>query len=170
MRPIFRNAMFGFHKEDVAKFIASQSKQQEKAIADLNREREELVREYEERILGLQTEAEELERLRAQEDKFLALCAEISQKTVKSGDLTEQVKSSLDANDAAICELEKANGELVERIKRDGVFREKAKKFDQLSCVLSGIVNGKPLEASDLNVCDVSEETDVEKKPAFLMN
>ena len=26
MKPIFRNAMFGFHKEDVAHFIAKQNK------------------------------------------------------------------------------------------------------------------------------------------------
>ena len=35
MKPIFRSAMFGFHRDDVANFIAKQSRQYEKKIAEL---------------------------------------------------------------------------------------------------------------------------------------
>lgn len=166
MRPIFRNAMFGFHKEDVAKFIASQSKQQERVVADLNREREEMAREFEERIEILQHDADELERLRSLEEKFLSVSGEISQMNENFSKLVEQVKLGLDENDSAISLLEKTNGELVERIKSDSVFREKAKRFDQLSNVLSGIVSGKPLDSSDLVCEEIAEET-VEEVPEF---
>ena len=44
MRPIFRNAMFGFHKEDVVDFVAKQSHQYETRTAELNDRIDELNR------------------------------------------------------------------------------------------------------------------------------
>lgn len=70
MKPIFRNAMFGFHKEDVTKFIASQSKVQEKLILDLKNERDQMLRNYEDQIQKLQLDADELEHLREHHERI----------------------------------------------------------------------------------------------------
>ena len=45
MKPIFRNAMFGFNKEDVFHFITKQSKQYEQKISDISAEKEKIQKE-----------------------------------------------------------------------------------------------------------------------------
>ena len=48
MKPIFRNAVFGFHKEDVAKFIGKQSNLYESKIDELKKQNELLLQTMEE--------------------------------------------------------------------------------------------------------------------------
>lgn len=66
---------------------------------------------------------------------------------------------------SAVAELEKNNSELAERLKKESVYREKARRFDQLSSVLSGIVNGKTPDM-DVTNNDTEDSTDFVASPA----
>ncbi len=148
MKPIFRNSMFGFHKEDVASFIAKQSSHYEKKISDLETKLENTERAFELEKQGLISDREELESLRSQKKKFysdldsiLALSDEIDLKN-------EKILTSCENNKIIAGELENSINLLNHQVAKAEEFREKAGRFDQLATVLGEIFSGKKNDAS----------------------
>lgn len=144
MRPIFRGAMFGFHKKDVADFVAKQNDQFEKRIRDLQtqldqnearfeREREELCADAEQFALLQKKSAELEEKLAILSDglsTLLALYGDLSEQTVALEKMTEK-----HAEEMAVCK---------EYLARSDKLRDKAHKFDRLAGVLGEVISGKP--------------------------
>jgi len=158
MKPIFRSAMFGFNKEDVALFIAQQSKQQEQKLRDANEQNEALhkdcdvLREELDRVL---TEKEELKR-------SISLKAE----SVNSlRDISYELRSELDQFSQAVQEeltmVEQLGNDmerLHERLCVAQGYREKAMKFDRLAGVLTEIVSGQSEAATPVRGTEAVEE------------
>jgi len=131
MKPVFRNAMFGFHKEDVASFIGKQSKQYEKRIQEMEKEKQELVRENE-TLLQYRTDLAERENAEKILSEKLRVLAEKSTEIRNATDDVVQMSINLCADCKSLqTDLDEAQ-----------TFRVKAEKFDQLTSVLGGIVNG----------------------------
>ena len=159
MKSVFRSAMFGFHKDDVANFIAAQSKQFEKRIAELEEEKQNVAKQFEEDRVALENLRESV----ASNDQIIA----------KIKALKDDLKKDKEAFDAVICqgrEQAKEKEELVARLRLDLMvaegFREKALKYDQLSAVLSSIVSAnKPEEANSPETVPVSVPAEI--SPVF---
>jgi DNA repair exonuclease SbcCD ATPase subunit len=135
--------MFGFHKEDVARFIASQSKSHEKELLELKKDQEILVADYEKKIHALSENLEKMSTIREESEKqqnaFLRL---------REG--SEQIEEALDKILVELSEKEKQvslvndnNSELENRLEKAMTLCDKANRFDQLASVLSGIVSGQ---------------------------
>ncbi len=143
MKPIFRNSMFGFHKEDVARFIASQSKSHEKELLDLRKEQETIVSDYEKRIQVISDDLDKMEAFRVQSEKQQIAFSRLSEGS-------DRIKESLDKIFGELSEKEKqarvvneTQSELENRLEKAMTLCDKANRFDQLASVLSGIVAGK---------------------------
>lgn len=143
MKPVFRSAMFGFHRDDVANFIAKQSRQYEKKIAELeesiNNERKEFEREKE--ILAQDRIA--LENLRekcSSYDENITLVRSLSSKITADGALFS------DSADLCQTECEKLEEQFritLDRLSLANSYKEKAEKFDQLASVLNNVISGQ---------------------------
>lgn len=159
MKPIFRSSMFGFHREDVSSFIAKQSKQYEKRINELLEEEKRLeselcaeksAREAEEALLkSLRSEKEE------KDSKTKAVLEILEKLNAEKAALLSGAERCVDQFDQMKQGMEVLNQKLSEALS----FRDKAKKFDQLANVLSGILSGEVREAQE----DHSAEEQMEK-------
>ncbi len=143
MSRVFRNAMFGFHKNDVAAFISKQNRQFEKRISDLEKEKAVLIQDYENQIGHLSFEREELEQFRQKKEDDLATLSAIRVLCNKIQSGNQQVVDSFRTTKEDIARLEQFALRLNEKLVESQVLREKANRFDQLASVLSGIVAGK---------------------------
>jgi hypothetical protein len=163
MKQMFRVSLFGFDKLDVANFISKQSKQYEKRIAEVEKEKEAEVERLEAVIAGLQEENEELAVYRAKKESDLASFGVIQILAKKIDSNCEALLKTLSDAEGGVATLEKSAEEMMEKLSFAETLKEKARRFDQLSTVLGGIVSGKdPEKALDsaFEAQDVSFEAD----------
>jgi len=146
MKAVFRTSMFGFNKEDVAKFIAKQSKQFESKIADMEEEQKAAQRQFEADKENLSKDRVALEDLRER----LSTNEETVERILQLRDtITAEKVSFLESFETGIEALQKQEAEIMSLRRKLTVaeaYREKAEKFDQLSSVLSTILMGKETE------------------------
>jgi chromosome segregation ATPase len=151
--------MFGFHREDVSSFIAKQSKQYEKRINELIEEQKGLEAELNAEKSAREAETALLQSFRAEQDKN-----EKSRKMVAEIIAKIQAEKSTLLSGAELCsnqfdEMKEGIGLLNQKLSDALSFRDKAKKFDQLANVLSGILSGEVRDAES----DFSAEEQMEK-------
>ena len=162
MKPIFRSAMFGFHKGDVFHFITKQNKQFSDLSAELEQQREEFEREKE----AFVHDTEELKALRASLQKSKKSQSEIQEKFSEIMLLQSKISADL----KLLCLEQDAEKEvfdrLVRRVAEAEALREKAEKFDRLSGVLSSIFNQNAESeiSASTSEANVVEETFAEHK------
>lgn len=163
MKPIFRSAMFGFHKGDVFNFITRQNKQYESKISELNLELEKAKDEFEQERQAFDRDTTELETLRATTEKMkqtiFALTASVNEILNDKSKLL--ACAGLLRNEQA--ELEAKLSEMQLRVNEAEKLRGKAEKFDQLSGVLSSIFNQQEIASQE-------EEAQTEKEEILTMN
>ncbi len=142
MKPIFRNSMFGFHKEDVYNFITKQSRQYESKINELTEEKTKIENELskeQERSLLL---SDEVESLRDGSDKSLEILNQIRALSLSVSEAMNEVLVCADLCDTQNNKIKETFTTMEGRLEKAELFREKAEKFDQLSNVLSSIIVG----------------------------
>ena len=163
MKPIFRSAMFGFHKGDVFNFITRQNKQYESKISELNLELEKAKDEFEQERQAFDRDTTELETLRATTEKMkqtiFALTASVNEILNDKSKLL--ACAGLLQNEQV--ELEAKLSEMQLRVNEAEKLRGKAEKFDQLSGVLSSIFNQQEIASQE-------EVTQTEKEEILTMN
>ena len=158
--PIFRNAMFGFHKEDVYKFITEQSKQYESKIDDLTKEvarKEEEIRKEKEAFKGRNLEYENFRKKRAVLDSFSGEARAAVDRILSD---EKQLSACTDLCEDQIKGMLQAISSLETDLKKAELLRGKAEKFDQLSNVLSSILTG------DVDNKEFGESPIEDKEPA----
>lgn len=143
MRPIFRSAMFGFHKEDVADFVAKQSHQHETRTAELNRRIEELNREIEEEREAVADQLAELVNLRSFRDQEDVIFSELLGSATPLKEKADRLFLLLDEETLLVTTLDQNVQKLQKKVADAENFRKKASRFDQLASVLGEIVSGK---------------------------
>lgn len=148
MEKSFRSAMFGFNREDVAKYIYQQSKSFESKLADKNVALEEsnaALTEAQRKLKDLDESVERIKEISALLDDF----------RTAYGDLSSAIREEAASFDA----VESGYGSLEEKCDKLMAFQEKANKFDSLATALSGIFGGgiKP-ESGDQNVVDAASD------------
>lgn len=141
MKPIFRNAMFGFHKGDVFHFITKQNKQYESKIAELNADLEKAKEEFEQERQEFDRDTTELETLRNTVEQMNSMVATVASSVSEILNDKDKILSCAGALRNEQTELEMKLTEMQLRIKEAEKLRMKAEKFDQLSSVLSSIFN-----------------------------
>ena len=146
MRPIFRNSMFGFHKEDVADFVAKQSHQHEMRTSELNSKIEELNRTIDNEREEVAAQLAELENLRSFRDHESEIFSELLESAHSLKENTGRISSLLDEESAFVTALDQNVQKLQRRVAEAENFRKKASRFDQLASVLGEIVSGKAPE------------------------
>ncbi len=148
MEKSFRSAMFGFNKEDVAKFIYQQNKSFEKKMAEKDAE-------LEKASIALADALKQEETWREHREKV--------SEVLKLADALESRSSAFDealtTEQEDLSSLEESFRSISEKCERLEAFREKAQKFDSLATALSGIFGGIAQEA-DQPTDDTSEEDD----------
>ena len=147
MKPIFRSAMFGFHKEDVFNFITKQNKQYEEKIATLNAELERRDEELRKEREAFHRDTDELAALKNSIEQSHVLLTSIGSFASKIQDdkvgilnCVESIRLEQSEKDAQICEMSR-------KVAEAETLREKAEKFDRLSGVLSSIFNHNESES-----------------------
>ncbi len=143
MKPIFRNSMFGFHKEDVSSFIAKQSKQYEKRIAELVESEQKLEAQLSEERALRESNLDELQALREESDRRKLDSAQVREILAKLDSQKDALLSGVDSCSDHFDQMKEGIGELNRELTTALSFRDKAKKFDQLANVLSGILSGE---------------------------
>lgn len=156
MKPIFRNSMFGFNKEDVAAFIAKQNQQFDAKMAELQSKLDSQARDFSRRERELVCDQEELETLRSERKDFDKEKEARREDLAEIAMLAELFATERDALDVAFdesCETVESLGDELdlarERLKKSDSYREKAEKFDRLASVLGEIVSGKNCELEE---------------------
>lgn len=164
MEPMFRSAMFGFHKQDVNDFILKISKKHETEIAEKDAQ-----------ISSLQTEYARSEELALQRERACGTVLEQNKKNLAvSRELSASLEKFLTAKAAFVAagedhvrllkSLQKSVQTLSASNESMKSYQKKAEKFDKLASVLSSVVNGEEIkvEAEDPEepapVCVLSEE------------
>lgn len=141
MKPIFRSAMFGFHKSDVFSFITKQNKQYESKIADLNAELEKAKEDFEKEREAFDRDITELDTLRITVEQMKSA---VSSAATFVADIMSDKEKLLSCADQLKSEradwVQKINA-MQEQVREAEKLRVKAEKFDQLSGVLSSIFN-----------------------------
>ena len=133
MEQSFRTVMFGFNKEDVAKFIYQQNKGYEKKLAEKEKEVERLTSALE--------KAED--QCRAAEENA-ALTDSFRESVVSCKDSCDALLAAMDAEADELSRMGEGYGALKEQCEKLLLFKEKAKKFDSLATALSGIFGNGP--------------------------
>ncbi len=141
MKPIFRSAMFGFHKGDVFNFITKQNKQYESKIAELNTELEKAKEEFEEERQAFDRDMTELEQLRTEIEQKKMMIASLSSCIADIINDNSKILSCAATLQSEQSEIEAKFSEMQLRVNEAEHLRAKAEKFDQLSGVLSSIFN-----------------------------
>lgn len=150
MKPIFRNSMFGFHKEDVASFIAKQNQQFDSKLAELQSKLDAQAKDFARREQELICDQEDLENLRSEKNAYKTDVSKIIALAERFSSESEVLNKALDECRSSVEDLDKELDSARERLEQSDAFREKAEKFDRLASVLGEIVSGKaPEEAGE---------------------
>ena len=139
---VYRNSLFGFDKSDVVRFISKQSSMHETKVAELNAEIENTRKHYEAELEELRQDSAALS---AMKEEHLRKIDAILQLRNVAEDLKEDrllILSLSEQNKATAQQMGKDISDLKSALRTAEGYREKAAKFDQLSSVLNGIVNG----------------------------
>ena len=146
MEKTFRTSMFGFNKDDVAKYIYQQDRSFEKKLSEKNAALEAAESSLEEARGHLSDWNENVEKIKALRE----LLERFREQSVSLSAGIEEGKNSMDA-------VENGYKRLEDRCEKLESFREKANKFDSLATALSGIfgngIKNEPVEQ------DAAEET-----------
>lgn len=152
MEHSFRTSVFGFNKEDVAKFVYQQSKSFEKKLAEKEAaldEAEKVRSEAEDRADAWEGNCESVKRLKELMKSFR--------------DQYELLSCALSDEEADMNAIEEGYQGLQDRCNRLEAFREKADKFDSLAAALSGIfgsgIDHKPSDEP------ITESTETQSSP-----
>lgn len=149
MKPIFRNSMLGFHKDDVASFIAKQSKQYEKRIQELLEEEKRLESELNAEKSAREAETALLQSFRSEMEKKEKASKAVSEILSKLESEKQQLLSGAELCENQFDQMKEGIGVLNQKLAEAISFRDKAKKFDQLANVLSGILSGEVRQAEE---------------------
>ena len=158
MKPIFRNSMFGFHKEDVYNFISKQSRVYEEKIKELTEENRRVTEELE----------NEKNRTLSY-DEAVTVFFDVKNSCEALSDSVKEVLRCSDQCDLQNKEIRSVFNSLEERLTKAEAFREKAQKFDRLSGVLSSIFYDKK-DAADSDDISPSEQDFSHEKILFPEN
>ncbi len=139
MKPIFRNAMFGFHKEDVFNFISKQSKQYEQKISDITSEKEKLEDELDREREATEEKLSKMEADRKALSDAKAVLDEIKLVISRALEDGTSFENTINACGENANNMRNNIVALKEQVLKSEAFREKALRFDQLSSALSGI-------------------------------
>jgi len=157
MKPIFRNSVYGFRREDVATFISKQSNRYEKKISELEEENLQIKRRYDKMLSDMKSDRRELERLRAVRREQCKLMEAALQDGKAFSARRDSLFVCIDENENSILKLEKQNSQLKAMVESLEQYREKAAKFDRLAEVLSDVVNQKETHSTaELSANEVS--------------
>ncbi len=157
MKPIFRNSMFGFHKEDVCNFISRQSRNYEERIKELTEENNRITCELENEKNNSLSYEKKAKILSDVESEVFSLASSIEE-VLHCGELCDMQNK----------EIKTAFMNMEEELEKAEAFREKAKKFDRLSGVLSSIFANK--EDAEENLSPDSEIVCTAVKNSFPEN
>lgn len=146
MRPIFRKAMFGFHKEDVAGFVAKQSRLHETRATELNHRIEQLNRSIEEERETVANQLAELDELRSFRDQENDVFTELRGSALTLKEKAGGLCALIDEEANLVANLDQSVQNLQKKVAEADNFRKKASRFDQLASVLGEIVSGKAPE------------------------
>lgn len=140
MKPIFRTAMFGFMKEDVAQFISQQNREFEKKLKEKEDLAQDLRQSFEQEKEALAADSVALGALREKlllQQKNKEQLAALKNEFCRARD---QFLSSLEKGDAAVGAMKEELERLRDHTKEMEELRVKAEKFDALAGALSGIM------------------------------
>jgi hypothetical protein len=146
MKPIFRNSMFGFHKEDVASFIAMQNQQFDSKLSEMQAKMDAQAKEFAKREQDLVCDQEELENLRSEKNAHRADVSKIMELADRFASESDELAQAFEDSSLSVESLDGELDAVSERVKKSDAYREKAEKFDRLASVLSEIVSGKTSE------------------------
>lgn len=166
MKPIFRSAMFGFHKDDVFNFITKQNKQYDTKISELNAEIARQSSDFQREREQLEEELSQLESLRSEAEQSRELILLVSDIISKISLEKTSISACADALRAEQFSLNSKVAEMQAQVREAEKLRFKAEKFDQLSGVLSSIFNQPEFapESADSVCSDVVSDADYENK------
>ncbi len=157
MKPIFRSAMFGFHKEDVFNFINKQYKQYEAKITELNEEIEKQATDFETERKSFQLDSAELENLRSETEELRKAMSSIVDSVSNILDDKEKILACVSTLEKEQSQVQAKFSEMNEKVAEAERIRAKAEKFDQLSGVLSSIFNQSGAALDAQTPCDSVE-------------
>lgn len=149
MKPIFRNAMLGFHKGDVFNFITKQNKQYESKISELNQELEKANEKFEEERQAFDRDTTELETLRETTVQMKQTISDVAATVAEILNDKAKILSCAGELRNEQAELESKLSDMQQRVNDAEKLRSKAEKFDQLSGVLSSIFNQQEIAAQE---------------------
>ena len=152
MEKSFRTSMFGFNKEDVAKYIFRQDKAFEKKLE-----------EKEAALQKAQIERDEAEKACADWQDNLAKIQALNGLLEQFKSQSSSLISAIQSEDTDINTIESSYHRMEKRCEELEACREKASKFDSLATALSGIFgSGIQNEESSLSESECSDA-----EPAF---
>ncbi len=143
MKPIFRSAMFGFHKDDVANFIAQQNRQFEAKVSDLKEQMELAQQKFEQEKEAFLLDQDELSTLREKEAAHRSDFGRIEQLVNTIHSKEEALSSAFSESAVAVANVGEDVSRLKEKLANAKELRQKANRFDQLTSLLGEIVSGK---------------------------
>lgn len=156
MKPIFRTAMFGFMKEDVAQFISRQNQEYEKKLKEKDAEIDNIKKSFENEKTTLAADSVALAALRQKLTSWQEKKEELFAVKTEFCGAREEFGASLKQGEDALDEIKKELSLLREQSVKMVALRAKADKFDALAGALSGIL-GKT-DASDEKSGENQEE------------
>jgi len=148
MKPIFRNAMFGFNKEDVFNFMTKQNKQYDSKVAELTAQLDKQSAEFERERESFDRDKSEMEALQNAVSASRELLSRISEIAFQISNDKSRITACAETISQEKANDEKRLCEMQARVNEAEKLREKAEKFDQLSGVLSSIFNQPEMVSS----------------------
>ena len=148
MEKTFRTSMFGFNKDDVAKYIFQQNKGFERKLAEKDAALDTVQAQLDQANHNAQTWAENGARIK----QLQTLLAQLQERSDAFNAALAQGSQDLD-------EIDNSYKSLEGRCEKLESFREKAAKFDSLATALSGIFGNGP------EVRDPGESVDKAEAP-----
>lgn len=166
MKPIFRSAMFGFQKDDVANFIAQQNRQFEARVSELKEQLDTAQQRFETEKEKFLLDQDELLTLREKDaaNRLNLQRIELIVNTIKEKE--EMLSGVFSESAAAVANIGEDVSRLKEKLTKAQEFRQKANRFDQLTSILGEIVSGKkadPLQKVSKDEEESSESTCVDE-------
>ncbi len=159
MKPIFRNSMFGFHKEDVFQFITKQNKQFESRVREMNEEKDRIEKVSSEELASLQRQLDEANEINARWSRQSENMDEVKEGIFSLFSEFENVLSCAESCRVFLNNMKSSYASMQSEVSRAQALREKAEKFDRLSGVLTSILVGtKSSDATDDVPSQIDEE------------
>lgn len=162
MKPIFRNAMFGFNKEDVINFVAKQNNQFEDKVKELREQLEKEAVLFQEEKEALMFDRDELESLRKKQVAQKDMIENIKKLADQIGEQKEELLAEFSCGELAFDRMNDEMKDIKSRLTEAMQYREKAGRFDKLANVLGEIFAGKSQTTEIASEPECEETIDAE--------